>query len=235
MSIFPFEEKWFKKRNIVVDFVGHPIVNEYKDLFNSNKYKKDIGLDSNSQLFVLFPGSRLQEIKNHLPLCIQVANIIKNKLPNVMVVLGLAKSISKNNTFNIPNFIYVEKNHPKQALHAADAAIISSGTATLEAAFLNIPSVIIYKTSNISWIISKFFMKSNYIGMPNIILDKEIVPEFFQNKIDIKKISLIILSYLIDNKKNIKTRDSLRLISQKLGKKDASFNAAKLILSNNEK
>ena len=227
--IFPFEVKYFKSKNLFVNFVGHPFFDEWKPS-SKNKLKTKLNLNKKNPVLTLFPGSRKDEIKKHIHIFIQSALKAKQQINNLQIVIGCAPNMNINDFYKIPKDIFIENKNPRLALECSDFAILASGTATIEASIFNVPAVIIYKSSWLSWLIAKFFINTPFIGMSNIIANKEIMPEFVQYKAKPLDVSneIIKMHNDINYYKNIVKE--LSLISKKLGTPGASKKTAKLIL-----
>ena len=226
LTIFPFERDWYYKRNVKVDWVGHPFLDEVEILKKNDACSK-LNISSNEVCISLFPGSRKQEIKKHLDLFIESANLLTNKMSNYKVIINLASNATI--TRKLPKKFIVTNNKQKEVLCASDLAIIASGTATIEAAIYGTPMVVVYKMNTISCLISKLLIRTQYIAMPNIILNKEIVKELIQTKATKYKIYEE-ASLLLNNKNNnLECRKNLALVSSKLNKGNASNNAANII------
>ena len=227
--IFPFEVDYYKKNNLIAHFVGHPFFDEWvpsskKDL------KSKLSLNSEYPVLTLFPGSRKDEIKKHIHIFIQTALLVKNYIKNLQIVIGCAPNIDINKYYKIPENIIIENNNSRNALECADFAILASGTATVEASIFNVPSVVIYKSSWLSWFIAKFLIKTPYISMSNLIAKKMVMPEFLQYNAKPYKIANVLLN-IYNNKEAYKNIiKELKLVSSKLKKPGASLKAATLIL-----
>ena len=232
--IFPFEEDWYNQRGVKVFFPGHPIFDQWHPTKKTELVKK-LAINPNKPILTLYPGSRLQEFNKHFPILLESAKIIKSKIPDLQVLVGYAKSLNINSLFkNIPKWVKIEKRNPNLALEIADAAIITSGTATLEAAVFSTPGIIVYKMSAISWWLTKRFVKVRYSGMVNLIANKEVMPELLQNKANSKNISKYIYKLLM-NKNLIKEKQlQLEKVRQLLGKPGASDRIAKYILNRDD-
>ena len=229
LVIFPFEENWYKKRGIKAKFVGHPIFDEWTptpkyDLCNS------LRLNSKKPILTLFPGSRKQELTRHLPLFIRVAKDLKDKNSQIQFILGLSCDLILDH-FSMPDWIQVEKENPQKALECADVALVASGSATLEAAVFGTPMIIIYKMAILSWWISKLMVKTDYVGMVNIIAEKKIVPEYIQNQANSESIIKETFAMINSLEKQEKMRSDLLSVQKKLQSSDASRRAAQHILS----
>ena len=231
LVIFPFEKEWFKNKSVDATYVGHPILDDWekKDI---KELRKNLKLKSKYPLLVLFPGSRRQELSRHLKIMITCAKLIKLNIPNLQIVLGLASGLALKDRKKIPNDILIESNNPTGCLECADAAIVASGTATLEAAVFNVPSVIIYKSSFISWLITKFVIKTKLIGMANLIANKMIMPEYLQYNINANRIAQDITLLLSNKEKSLKIKNELTVIKKMLGSPGASGRVANIIYNN---
>jgi len=227
--IFEFEKKWYKKRNVDVEYVGHPFL----DIWNKNntenlieKYK----IDREQPILTLFPGSRKQELKKHLKLFITAALKLKDNIPNLQILLGLHSEIQL--THKIDNSITIIQDEPLKALEIANVAIVASGTATLQAAIMNTPTVVVYKMNVLSWFLTQRMVKVQYASMANIIAEEEVFPEYLQTLATVKNLYHAI--YKIFNNEHYKQRliQKITTINQKIGGRGASKRAAEYIINN---
>jgi len=228
LVIFPFEKKWYAERGIDVKWVGHPYLEEWGQIKKS-ELKLKLGINKNKPLLTLFPGSRKQELNNHLQLCINAAKQIQKKIADIQIILGLADNLDISSK-EIPENIIIESSNPRRALEAADMAIVASGTSTLEATIYKTPMVIIYKMNIISWILSKILVKSKYAGMPNLIANKMIVPELLQSKLTADSISKEAIKIMESESRQKSILADLQTVKESLGDGKASLKAAKIIL-----
>ena len=229
LVIFPFEESWYKERGIHVKFVGHPVFDDWAPTPRRNLCNS-LGLNLNMPIITLFPGSRKQELNQHLLLFIRVAEKLRYKNPKLQFILGLAHEMNLD-SFSIPDWINIEKDYPLKALECADVALVSSGTATLEAAVFGTPMIIIYKMDLLTWWLAKLFVKTDYAGIVNIIAEKKIIPEYLQNQATAQSIAKEAFE-MINNSDRLKNmRSKLRSVRQKLQGSGASQKAAQHILS----
>jgi len=232
--ILPFEEDFYKKKhNYKVDFVGHPLLDaiESENTFNKNNFLLVNNL-SEKPIIALLPGSRNQEINKLLPVMLEaVSNLTGYQLviagapsKNVEYYEEIIQS-SDSNTNNIK----VISNQTYNILRVSTAAIVTSGTATLETALFNVPQVVCYKTSWISYLIGRLLIRNlKYISLVNIIQDKEVVKELIQN--DCNKTNLVIeLEKILDQKNRSSMLAEYKILHNKLGGKGASKKTADLI------
>ena len=228
LVIFPFEEEWYKARGVNAIFVGHPLFDSWEKS-NREKLCKILNLNSNKNIIVLYPGSRLQEIRNHLPIMVKAAIKLKSFDDNFQFVLGASDDINWSQWI-IPKFIKIESTNPTKALECADIAMIASGTSTIEAAVFGTPMIIIYKMSQVSWWLSKLLVKIKYAGMVNIISNKKIVPELLQNNATPDKLYSTMINLINNHLSLDKMKADLLLVKSNLQGNGASKNAAKNII-----
>lgn len=179
LVILPFEKEFYKKWNYDVEYVGHPLI-EVIDEFNLNKTHKD--LPQSKKIIALLPGSRKQEIEKKLPVMLSVVT----HFPDYEFVVAKAPSLSNTFYYEIlKNFPSVQtmENKTYELLSMATAALVTSGTATLETALFKVPEIICYKGSAISYEIAKRLIKIKFIGLVNLIMNKEVVKELIQDKL----------------------------------------------------
>lgn len=229
--LFPFEEKIYQKENVPVTFVGHPLANLVKPTMTQELAYKSFRLDSKSPIVSLLPGSRRGEIARHLPIILEAAKMISQKIPNVQFVLPLADIF---NEFEIrekvPSHIKVIKNNLYNLLSISDAAIAVSGTVTLEVALMQVPMCIIYKFGEISFQIAKRLIKVDHIGLCNLISQKKIVKEFIQDQANPQIIADEIIKLLSNQEYSNHIRHELSLVKNQLGISDPSARVAEVAL-----
>jgi len=233
MVIFPFEENFYKKHNIDATYVGHPFLDEWTPS-DSNLIRKDFGLSINKKLVSIFPGSRSLEIKKHLPIYLQAIKNIRAQNPNYQFALGLAPGFDQimiKENYNI-NHIKIIDQSPLKLLECSDAAIVTSGTISLQASLMGVPCVVGYKLSLLSWLLSRILIKVKYISMTNIMADKMIIPELIQYKMIPKNIENEITKLLHDSQyyQNMQT-ELMKIKNIFINKKNVMKNAANIIHS----
>ena len=235
LSIFPFEKSWYAKRapNFKVEFVGHPLVDRFSiDKNKNNKTTSDPDLFTAHPEVLLLPGSRQRELEKHLPGMLEAVKIIATELKiKVRIVLpnkkmlSLAKHIVPTGTE-----IILQIGNLEESLNHAILTIASSGTVTMECAWFKVPTVVVYKTSLITYIIGKLLVKVPYVAMPNILAEEEIFPEFIQNEATPDNIAKASLRILQDSTERQKILTGLKHIASQLGEPGATNRAAKSIL-----
>ncbi|MCK5897609.1 MAG: lipid-A-disaccharide synthase [Methylococcales bacterium] len=230
--IFPFETAYYEAENIPVAYVGHPSVDKVKPLYTKTEARTLFGLNADDPIIGLLPGSRVNEIKRMLPVMLEAVVIIQKVFPEAQFLLPQADSISDVllKPFLNNKAVKVIKNQPYDAIQCCDAVMTTSGTATLEIALLNIPMVIVYKLSPLTYLLARYLVKIKSIGLPNIIADKPIVKELIQHYASADNISAEILKILKDAVYYKKMQEALKQVKIKLGKGEGSKNMANLVL-----
>ena len=239
LSIFPFEKSWYAKRapKFPVEFVGHPLVDRFLiEKKENNKILSNPDLFSDEPEVLLLPGSRQREIERHLPVMLDAVKIIAHKIKiKVILVMpnkkmySLAKCIIPTGTE-----ILIQIGRLENALEHANLTIASSGTVTMECAWFRVPTVVLYKTSFLTYLIGKLLVKVRYFAMPNILAENEVFPEFIQNKATPENIVKACLQILQNKDELQKILSELEIISRQLGEPGATNRAAKAILESIE-
>lgn len=234
LVFFPFEKEFYAKRGYTADFVGHPIIDEVSANINATDFLNKLGMNTSLKTIGLLPGSREKEIINLLPDMLRAAELIKEEYPHIQFILLQTK--------NVPADIFdqILKNHPTlpltitseyyNALNACHACIVASGTATLETGICGKPMVVVYRTSWLTEMLVRLFIKIRYISLVNIVAEKKLVEELLQKDATPKNISDGILRFLNDPIYYNKTKDDLLSLRSKLGSSGASKRAAEVVL-----
>ena len=199
-SIFPFEEKLLAKEDMSSSFTGHPLAEHFEIDVDKREFKSKMSLNSKKIYVALLPGSRKSELKNHLKILEKVASSYFSSNPNYHFIIALTEEnpISEDRYLKKENISLI-KGNTREVLKACDYAIVSSGTATLEAMLSKTPFCVIYKSNSISnFIITNLLLQLDFISLPNILANKKIVPELRQKDLKIKKV-IKELNCLIEN------------------------------------
>ena len=231
LVIFPFEEEWYREREVKAKFVGHPIFDEWTPS-SKEELCELLNLNADNRIITLYPGSRLQEVKKHLPILIQAAAKLRNEDTSLQFILGATPQIDWNQWI-LPDWIQVESKYPQKVLECAEFALVASGTATLEAAVFGTPMIIIYKMASISWWISRVLVSVPFAGMVNIIARREIMPELLQKNATPEKVFSTASSILKNPEKMEEMMADLKKVQLKLKGGGASNKAATHILELN--
>ncbi|HSD15611.1 MAG TPA: lipid-A-disaccharide synthase [Flavobacterium sp.] len=228
--ILPFEKDFYeKKHNFPVEFVGHPLIDAIhnRQKTDAAQFKKENGLDERP-IIALLPGSRKQEISKMLS---EMLAIMKD-FPDYQFVIAGAPSqeFSFYQQFLTNDQVHFISNKTYDLLSVAHAALVTSGTATLETALFKVPEVVLYKGNWISYQIAKRVITLKYISLVNLIMDKEVVTELIQDECNPKKIKTE-LEKLLNPEYRAKVLHNYDLLEEKLGGEGASKKTAHLIYS----
>ena len=236
LVFFRFEEKLYKEHNVDAVFIGHPLLSIVKVTSTKEQIKKELGLYNSNKLIGVVPGSRESEIKNILPIMLKACEIIRSGMGSekTSFVLPLASTISESCIREISDKtsvnIKIVKGNTYNALSACDCAMVTSGTATLEAALLGIPMTIIYKANFLTYILTKSVIRLPFIGLANIVAGKNIVPEFLQYKAKPEKIAAYMMRLLSEPDLSDSIKKEFSIIKSTLGKPGASIRAAEEVV-----
>jgi lipid-A-disaccharide synthase len=235
MVILPFEKEYFKNKwNWDVTYVGHPLIEEIERKKEEGAtglvIKNADGEINQKPIIALLPGSRKQEIEKKLPVMLEVS---KN-FPQYQFVVAQAPSIDigfyTTFTHQYPN-VSIVNNRTYDLLLQSKAALVTSGTATLETALFGVPEVVCYKGSKLSYQIAKRIISIKYISLVNLIMDKEVIKELIQNEMNVKNITRELELLLLDqNKIATLKKDYSELYHRLYVKGNASEKAAEIII-----
>lgn len=229
--IFPFEQSFYKTRhNHHVEYVGHPLL----DMIQQNlkpttqiEFCEQNNLSS-KKIIAILPGSRTSEIRENL----RTMQEIIPQFPDFQFVIAGMSHFDEMfyKQYITHNNVSIVFGKTQQLLQIAEAAVVVCGTASLEAALIGCPEVIVFKTNPITFYFGKMIVKLNYLGLPNIIMDKEITPELLQNKMTSGNIATSLQKILFDTEYRNTILDNYKALRTTLGDGGASFKTAKFIL-----
>ena len=231
--LFPFEEKIYQQAGVDVSWVGHPLIDEINRKTDSSEFRKNWGLSKDLPLLAIAPGSRPSEMRKHLPIMLEALPEIEKIIGKFQCILPVAESLDFNEVQSKAKSSSVHLTLvPKQfmeSVRACDAAIIASGTASLQTGLAMKPFVIVYRVSPLTYKIARLLANTKYIGMVNVLADKEIVPELIQNEFTVSSITDHTVRLLQDYDYRGTMIGELEKIGQKLGEPGAYRRAAKCI------
>ena len=226
--ILPFEKEFFEvKHQFNVHFVGHPLLEFLNNREKALGFKKENQLSDRKAIIALLPGSRKQEIKKMLPVFLKVSELF----PKFQFVLAGAPGIDTEwyqKFFGGENVKIIQNKTHDLLLHAR-AALVSSGTATLESGLLNVPQVVCYRSSFLTYWIAKWLVKLKFISLVNLILDREVVKELIQGAFNVKEVEHHLIYALSDTGQK-KLKEDYKELRGILGAGGASKKTAQLII-----
>lgn len=230
--ILPFEKDFYKKHQMEVEYVGHPLLDAIQDFQEHNSdtitnFRQRYGIASDRPIIALLPGSRSQEIKVKLPIMLEA---VKKYGSDYEIVIAGAPTQPKEFYTQFSTEVKIANNETYALLSNASFALVTSGTATLETALFNVPEVVCYKGSQLSYMIARSLVKIKYISLVNLIMDAEVVKELIQQECTPENVRQE-LSKLIENDSH--REEMLRnfvLLKSKLGEGGASKKVAQSLL-----
>jgi lipid-A-disaccharide synthase len=233
LVVFPFEEALYREAGVKCSFVGHPLLDEEAETRSKEGLTNKFGLDPQKHILGILPGSRRKELHFHLPVMLKAFSRIKDTMPDVQAVIPVAPTLSpddfKEYLTGSEDVRLINDDAPG-VMTVMDAAIVASGTATLQTAIKGKPMVIIYRLSSVTYWLGRVLISVPFIGMPNLIAGYEAVPELIQGEANPERISSLILKMFYDKAYYGDIVRNLALVSEKLGGPGASERAASEIL-----
>lgn len=232
--LFKFEEELYKKHGVNVDFAGHPLIDIVKPTTEKKEFMNQFKLSESKTTICLLPGSRKTEIEYILPVMLKSAVLIRKEIPDIQFIIAKSPQVNLD--------LYTHKIHETDidiqiiegktydCLNMADFALIASGTATLEAALMQTPFIVIYKLNLLNYLLYRPQVKVPYIGMVNIVAEKKIVPEFIQFEAKPQNISREALKILNHPAEIAVMKKNLSQIKSLLGAAGAAKRAAEIIM-----
>ena len=223
LAIFPFEKAWYRERvpTFPVEFVGHPLIDRYAGQTFSSKQRNDV---------LLLPGSRVRELKKHLPVMVEAVNEMRKTVQFTCRMVLPAESLRELAKTLAPlDGIEVQVGELAGALGKARVAIASSGTVTMECAYFRVPTVVLYRTSWSTHALGRRFIKVKYLAMPNLLAGEQVYPEFIQDQATAPNLAAAALELMRDEKRRAVIQAKLDSVIGSLGETGASDRAARFI------
>ena len=231
LVILPFEKDFYDEYRVDAHYVGHPLLDELSRVkyITKNNFIRQNNLDPKKEIIALLPGSRKQEVTRMLGVMLKVVD----KFPDYQFVIGCAPSLPESfyNSLIGNENVSLVFNKTYQLLQVASAALVTSGTATLETALFYVPEVVCYKGNHISYLIAKNLIKVKYISLVNLIMNKPVLKELIQNDLTPENISEELKQLLTNHKRQRQLLDDYEELRCVLGNAGASSNDASIIFS----
>ena len=206
LCILPFEEALYRAHHVPARYIGHPFLHTVKPRYATEAFRSMFAIPQGTPVITIMPGSRQNEAKKHLPVLTDIVRRLQGKLGRLTVLLPVADTMDE--AFFTPFIGQLDgvipiKGLPYDCLAISDAAVIASGSATLEAAILGVPSVVLYRISSLSYLVARMVVRVSHISLPNIIAGREIFPEFVQS-LDAERIANTVVSMVNTDKSAIR-------------------------------
>ena len=230
--ILPFEKEFYRNSGLNVDFVGHPLLDANPAKVDKKKVREKLGFDQGYPVVGLLPGSRKEEIMNLLPVMMDAAKIMGRRYNSIRFFLQLAPNIKREfvQAFikDTPVEIKIFQGDIYEVLSISDMVLVASGTATLETAIMEVPMIIAYKVSPISYWTARRVVKVPHIGLVNLVAGEEAVPELIQDEVIPERLAHEALTILESDRVRENMIKKLRGVKKSLGKGGASKTTAKI-------
>ncbi|MDD5561840.1 MAG: lipid-A-disaccharide synthase [Candidatus Omnitrophica bacterium] len=232
--LFKFEEEFYKQRMIRACCVGHPLISLVSPTMEKQELRDSLRINPSQKVIALLPGSRKQEIGMVLPVMLETARLIDKEIPGIQFIIAKSPSLDARvyqracKKFTLDLKIIDGKTY--DCLNIADFCLVCSGTATLEAAIMGKPFLIVYKMNLLNYLLYRPQIKIPYIGMVNIVAGRKIVPEFIQFNARAAIICREAVKLLKNPERARQMLDDLAYVKSSLGEPGAAERAARLIL-----
>jgi len=235
LAILPFEERFFQEAGVPCTFVGHPLLDEVPLGHDPHQERKSLNVAHGAVVLGLLPGSRQAEIREILPAMLESLKLIAPRVTTLSILLAQAQNVPDPVIHEIlgkSDFpVRVIKGRPNEVMVASDCLLIASGTATLQAALIGTPMVILYRVSVLTYLIAKRLITINFIGLVNILAGREVAPELIQGRMTPENIAKAVLDLLENPTRVARMKTDFHAIRSALGDPGASRRAAQAILA----
>lgn len=226
LVIFPFEEPFYRERGVQAEFVGHPLADLPLPDIRREAFARENGLDPSKQWIGLLPGSRAKEIRLNLPEMIKAAQVLSRENRNEFL-LPLAPTLTANQRAEVQAALPISPkitvtSNARATLHHARASVVASGTATVEAALIGNPFVVVYRVSRLSYAVARRVVEVPHVAMANLIAGERVIPELIQSDFTAENLVSHLKPLLNDETARAEMQAGLRRISDKLKAKSES-------------
>ncbi|MBI3610842.1 MAG: lipid-A-disaccharide synthase [Nitrospirae bacterium] len=237
LVVFPFEERTYRDAGVPCEFVGHPLMDEIPTALDRKALRFRYGIPDEAVVVALLPGSRPMEIDRLLDGMAEAFRRIRKDFPDAVGILPVAVSLSMSeirkrlaDSEGIRENIRLVAGEAPQVLACADFSIVASGTATLEAAVVGTPMVVVYKVAALTELVARLLVKIRIVGLVNIIAGRSVAPELLQTDATPEKMAEAVLDHLRNPMKMQEQKKALEEVRRKLGPPGAARRAAEIIL-----
>jgi lipid-A-disaccharide synthase len=219
LVIFPFEESFYREHRVKADFVGHPLAEMPRPSISRNEFADQYGIDPSKPWIGLLPGSRFKEIRLNLPEMIEAASQLHEPCE---FLLPLAPTLTPEHIDQVRTMLPSEGpritlvNDARAALHHARASVVASGTATVEAALIGNPFIVVYRVSKVTYSVARRVVKVPYVAMVNLIAGREVVPELIQSDFTAPNVVLHLQNLLHDEATRSRMQSDLAQVAASL-------------------
>ncbi len=238
--ILPFEEQFYRRRGVDATYVGHPLLDSVQSALTRDQFCKKYRIEADKKLIAVIPGSRIKEIRNMLPVFLAGAERFQQRCAESPVFLvPCASTIDESDLLEhgIRDFesrldIRIISRDHYSLMAACDAAVVTSGTVTLEVMLLDTPAVVAYKVTPMTYLVGKLLIRNiSYFSLVNLIADREVLPELLQDEVNGERVAVELYRLVFDAKARETIAQGYKTVRAELGEPGASKRAAALALS----
>jgi lipid-A-disaccharide synthase len=232
--IFPFEPEYYRAEDLLVEYVGHPLLDELQSISENGDTRCDFNLDPARPVVGLFPGSRKSELKYNFPTMIAAAQRIYQQIPAVQFLLPVAPTFQRAEFHKLLQesrlSVHLTEGNIYDVARACDAVLSVSGTVTLQVALVGTPMAIMYKMPALNFAIGRRLIKAPFIGLPNIVAGREVVQEFIQDQATADNLAGEIVRVLNDKNYRQSMSQQLFEVRQEMGQAGCAQRVARMVL-----
>jgi lipid-A-disaccharide synthase len=234
LAVFPFEAPLYRRAGVPVEFVGHPLLDQLQAAPTHEAARRRLGIDGRTAVVGLLPGSRHKEVVRVLPAMRDAAAEIVRSAPGTRFVLGLAPTIERDlvvQTLAGGPPVDIVDNQTHAVIRAADLALVTSGTVTLETALLGTPMVVCYRLSLVSELLARLLLRVPWVSLANLTLGRAVVPELYRRTTTGARLAREALSLLTDAGARETQRTAFTELAGQLGEPGVGRRAARFVLA----
>jgi lipid-A-disaccharide synthase len=233
--ILPFEAELYRRAGVRCTFVGHPLLDSVAPHYDQPALRARFNLDASAPVVGLLPGSREAEVSMLLPILLEAATRLVGSDPKTQFLLAQASSVDDKLLQTLlqhsPVPVTVVKDQASEVMAASDLLLVASGTATLQAAIVGTPMILLYKTTLPTYWIGRCLVRVKWIGLVNLVAGRSIVPELIQDEATVERLWQEARRLLTDRQGYNAMKHELRLVRDSLGEPGASRRAAEVMLA----
>jgi lipid-A-disaccharide synthase len=233
--ILPFEADLYRRAGVRCTFVGHPLLDSVAPAYDRVALRRKFNLDESAPVIGLFPGSRVAEVSMLLPVLLQTAAELVKRDPKTQFILAQASSIDDTLLQDLlresPVPVRVVKDQASEAMAVSDLLLVASGTATLQAAVVGTPMILLYKTTLPTYWLARMWIRVKWIGLVNLVAGRSVVPELIQDEATVERLTKEACRLLNDQQAYNDMKNALHQVRHSLGDAGASFRAAQVVLA----
>ena len=235
LVVLPFEKVIYDKAAVRCTFVGHPLLDAVASQYEVKRLRAGFGLSTEGRVIALLPGSRTREVKSLMPILLDAAEKLARRMPGTQFILAQASTIPDNllqsvlRQSTVP--VTVVKGQSSEVMAAADLAFVASGTATLQAAVIGTPMILLYRTSSLTYWLARYLIRVRWIGLVNLVAGQSVVPELIQSDATGQRVYDEAVAILENRSAYDDMKQSLAKVRASLGEPGASARVAEVVLA----